>query len=547
MTAVDQLASLSWCPGGPERFRTPYADPGGAASGIVGWALEYVWPLNEWLDQLTGDKAAVASFSAQWDVASAQLSTTNVSCTQALAALDGMQGASVRAMRRSIEQVASTAQDASEWTEAVAAAVEVASQVVTALHDSVAGALSQLAGVAVSFGDLLLSPPWEYWEKIRAFTTHVDGLVGEIEGLLDAMIDVFSDLDRLLNALVPLIDEAMDALRRFASRLAGSRLLGTLLGASFGALLGPGGLIGGIVGGLLGFEASGIVSDLLADTPAVTELGPDGLTAEQRAAYDRARDCTELGSLEDFVTQNGHTDDMGKTDRSVVDVKLVEDADGNQHYVVSLPSTQDWNALEPVLGQGWAGFLDDYPATNDLDTNIALMLSDHPELATQYQRAVYETMRQAGVPPGAPVVYSGFSQGGIMAAAMASDTDSPYTTTAIVTTGAPVDRFDIPDSVRVVSFAHRSDPVPQLDDYMDAAGRVIPGGSSLRQGNEDTTIGLDDPTPTAPGGDAPSVHSVDGYTQSVREWEAQNPEEAAEVIDLVGGEVVDHQIYTFGE
>ncbi len=268
----------------------------------------------------------------------------------------------------------------------------------------------------------------------------------------------------------------------------------------------------------------------------------------------------DLSSLEDFVSQNGFTDQMGGQDRTVIDIKKVIGADGREHWVVSLPSTQDWNIGKGIFNsEQWADALADYPATNDLDTNIALMLADHPELATQYQRGVYEAMRQAGIPAGAPVVYTGFSQGGIMSASLAADTHSPYRPIGIVTTGAPVDRFDIPDSVEVVAFAHRSDPVAAIDDVMDDLGRgaqasgivtgnplLTYGGGLLVKGHaHDATMMVDDPT--AIDGAVPSVHSVDGYRQSVAEWEAAHPDEARAAIALVGGEVVDHQTYAFQE
>ena len=82
--------------------------------------------------------------------------------------------------------------------------------------------------------------------------------------------------------------------------------------------------------------------------------------------------------------------------------------DGSLHWVVSLPSTQAWELSGP------AG------AMNDRDNNVSLML-DNPLLRTQYERMVRDAMQHAGVPQGADVVLTGFSQGGIMAANLAAD------------------------------------------------------------------------------------------------------------------------------
>ncbi len=529
MNAVASLGATSWAPGGAARFTTAYA--GGPAVRIASWALEYMWPLDAWLDGLVGDPGEVEALAARWNAAGRELVFTVATCDAALEDIVDMQGKSVRALRRVTGDLAEVAQHVSQWTEAVAASLSLASQIVTALHSSVAGALSELAKIVVALFDVAeaFTDPLEYWDRVARLTEHVDAFVAEIEQLIYAMFDTLGELDRLLKALVPLIGEAATALRELMSQFADTsgRINLTIGGMVFGSSYG---LLGLAAGAVLGNTAAGIASDLLASDPTVTELDRDDLTAQQAEAWDEALACERLDTLTDFVRENGNTDSMGKRDRSVVDIKLVEDPDGSQHYVVSLPSTQDWNLIQ--------GALADYPATNDLDTNVALMLSDHPEFATQYQRGVYEAMRQAGVPEGAPVVYSGFSQGGIMAANLAADRNSPYDTVAILTTGAPVDGFDIPDSVEVVSFAQRGDPVPLIDEMMD------PLGPSFQK----WTIPLENAT-DAEGrpGSLMDIHSSTGYAQAVAAWEAANPAEAQRVASMVGGTVVDHQIYTFEE
>ncbi len=73
-------------------------------------------------------------------------------------------------------------------------------------------------------------------------------------------------------------------------------------------------------------------------------------------------------------------------------------------------------------------------------------------------------MAKAGIQPG-PVLLTGHSQGGITAASLASDPAfmSRYNVTDIVTGGSPIGRFDIPESVNVLSIEHTQDPVPRLD------------------------------------------------------------------------------------
>jgi len=579
------LSTTSWCPGGAGAFSTTFSSSSGRAAGFVGWLLEYVYPLNEWVDQLVGDEAQVAQLSHEWSAASRSLDTVVTDCASALSALDGQQGKSIRALRHALEVVRDTSTDASEWSLASARSLQLASEIVDALHQAVVGALSELAGIAASLFDIGFSlsslNPIDKWNKLRNFVDHVDRFVRVVEDLLERMFDAFDELISLLQALRPLIDEAIAGLRELLSRVVDAAgmpigaLVGTGLGSFGGALLGApfgpigmlggsflGGLVGGTGGAVLGDTFAGVASDWLASDPAVTEfdpLGPD-VPPDAREAYLQAMGSRHLSSLTDFIHNDGYADTMGGSDRTVVDVKKVIGADGTEHWVVALPSTQDWNMLRGVMGGDWDNILADYPATNDLDTNVALMLVDHPELATQYQRGVYEAMRQAGVPEGAPVVYSGFSQGGILSAALAADTHSAYSPIGVVAIGAPVDRFDIPSNVNVVAFAHHSDPVAKLDEVLDTVGQgaqayglgtgnpvaVGIGGTLLKGVDHDATIPLPDPSIEVKG-KVPSVHSIDGYSQSVNAWEVANPDAARDMVDLLGGTVVDHQVYTFKE
>ena len=69
MTASDICAPLrdgSWSRGGAGAFSTGFSDPGGTVASFVSWALEYVSPLNDWLDELTGNEGRVSSFAATW-------------------------------------------------------------------------------------------------------------------------------------------------------------------------------------------------------------------------------------------------------------------------------------------------------------------------------------------------------------------------------------------------------------------------------------------------------------------------------------------------
>ena len=154
---------------------------------------------------------------------------------------------------------------------------------------------------------------------------------------------------------------------------------------------------------------------------------------------------------------------MGKQDETVVEVVQVMNPDGtpaldengNPIWRVTLPSTQDWQIppLTPGLG--------DHGGVNDLGSNLALILT--PDQQAAYERAVLVAMREAGIGPSDSVMLVGWSQGGILAGAIASDPNSGFNVRAIAVAGAPIDHMQIPDSVAVLAFQHDGDHVPRLD------------------------------------------------------------------------------------
>jgi hypothetical protein len=217
--------------------------------------------------------------------------------------------------------------------------------------------------------------------------------------------------------------------------------IGSLLGGPAGGLLLPLVLSGGrwptssyedAVGGLL--HAGGLLG-LLQDTGsagAASGREVDGAHAP-RSVQDVFREQRDLG-------------DEGNEGQ--VQITQVTGADGTRSWIVQIPGTQEWG---PVRGAN--------PV--DLTTNVRLMAGD----ATLLQVRVADAMRRAGVHAGEPVMLTGHSQGGIAAAALASDAAfrAEFAVRAVVTGGAPIARFAVPDDVAVLALEHRQDAVPMLD------------------------------------------------------------------------------------
>jgi len=145
---------------------------------------------------------------------------------------------------------------------------------------------------------------------------------------------------------------------------------------------------------------------------------------------------------------------------------------GGSAWMVQIPGTQEWS---PEASAN--------PA--DLTTNLHLMAQNQ----TASMAAIESAMRQAGVGADDPVMLTGHSQGGITAASLASDDrfTSRYSVTHVVTGGSPVARFDIPDSVQVLSLEHHQDPVPRLE------GQANPDRSNWTTVTRDVSGSVSDP------------------------------------------------------
>lgn len=489
----------------------PTSGPGGDSCadipGIAGVVMKYVKPLRDWFDDLLGDSAQVAGFASTWEDAERTLRQLQPELTAGRAALADLDGRTVRALRERYEDLLTISQDASEWTGATAAALRMASRIVDATRSFICDFLVQLSKLADDMFSFTLNP-LKAAGRVKDFAKSAFKFVESAGQLVQDLLDALFALASLIQKLMPIVAEGLEKLREIIAHMA--PIAGGLLG---GLLLGPAGFIGGTLIG-------GAIENFLQGSADVEELDPGTLTEDQRKAWEKSQGVTELDSLAGLVSVNGTTDAMGGADATVIDVKKVVAADGTEHWVVSLPSTQDWQL------PGETG------AMNDRDSNIALML-DNPLLRTAYERAVLEAMRDAGIPEGGDVVLTGFSQGGIMAANLASDSSFPYNTVGVVTNGSPIDTFDIPTHIPVYAFQHANDAVPMLD------GSVVGGSPS----NVHQIV-------LPPESDPIAAHNNNNYVTSIKNWEQQyiqthgSPPPGSE---LFGGEVVDHSVFTASE
>lgn len=123
--------------------------------------------------------------------------------------------------------------------------------------------------------------------------------------------------------------------------------------------------------------------------------------------------------------------------------------DGVTSLVVQVPGTEDWDPNR--TGN-----------TVDMTTNTWAMTGADTVMQQQVIAAIE---RAQAAHPGAAVMLTGHSQGGIVAATLAADPAlvERLNITSLVTGGSPIARMPIDPSVSVLSVEHVQDPVPMLD------------------------------------------------------------------------------------
>lgn len=166
-------------------------------------------------------------------------------------------------------------------------------------------------------------------------------------------------------------------------------------------------------------------------------------------------------TVADLVANDGPTSGEGK-----VRVTRIVGPGGQAAWVVDIPGT---STFDPRAGS----------APFDLTSAVAISARRETLTTQAVTTALADAQRRMGGPRSReePVLFSGHSQGGMTAAALAADPRVRARfpgVTHVVTSGAPVARSGVGRDVSVLSLEHRQDPVAGLDgrDNPDRAGWV---------------------------------------------------------------------------
>lgn len=187
------------------------SDPIGTLISMgLGWALEWVWPFNELFNALAGDAAQVEANAQTWEnvavalgAAGAQLEEDTTTC------LSDMAGDTVEAIRTSAGGVAEHVQAASQWAQAMADGLRMASGIVQVVHDVVRQAISDLIGTicsvaieeACTLGLATALVIEQITTRVAALSTHVFEAIGHLKTAFSSFHGLLSELGRLWNTL----------------------------------------------------------------------------------------------------------------------------------------------------------------------------------------------------------------------------------------------------------------------------------------------------------------------------------------------------------
>lgn len=202
-----------------------------------------------------------------------------------------------------------------------------------------------------------------------------------------------------------------------------------------------------------------------------------------------------VGQRDARDTLSGDASDPADIVRDIGSLSAQASDDGATHVAIrSIVEHGERRWLVEIHGTKSFAFGGSNPS--DMLTN-SLALSGRSQL----EDAVLRAMDDAGIPPGERVMLAGHSQGGIVAAALASEpaTRRRFNVTEVFTVASPVDHFRYPPEVQVTSVQHTGDLVPRLDAV-----------SSHHTPNHHTYT-VDRPA----GSDIGERHGTDGYVHTV--------------------------------
>lgn len=165
-------------------------------------ALEYVYPLNKWMNELTGDSAQVNGIGASWQSVSESLSSVADELeSSAQSAMAQMSGESVSAYLMRQGQVVNATRGVAGTASKFGNAVATVATLVKRVHDLICAVISELVGIAVdaaanawwTVGTSLVKAAKEIMARAKEWASQIKNILTMVEtafNAIKAMVDM---------------------------------------------------------------------------------------------------------------------------------------------------------------------------------------------------------------------------------------------------------------------------------------------------------------------------------------------------------------------
>lgn len=173
-------------------------------------ALDYVYPLNMWMNQLTGDSAQVNGIGVSWQSVSESLSSIADELeSSGQSAMAEMSGESVSAYLMRQGQVVNATRGVAGTSSKFGNAVATVATLVKKVHDLICAVVSELVGIAANAAwKAPLTLGYALWEACKEIAARAVEWASEIKNILTMVENAFN----AIKAMVDMIGTAMSNL-----------------------------------------------------------------------------------------------------------------------------------------------------------------------------------------------------------------------------------------------------------------------------------------------------------------------------------------------
>lgn len=189
------------------------SDPiGSLLSAGLGWLIDHLSPLNQWLEDLTGDADQVRAFAQTWSNISGQLDGAAQELSGKVAAdLADIRGQAADTYRSLMNDAGGHIEAASGWASGISAAFAIAAEIVQVVHDLVRDALADLVGAIISWvAELAFTFGLATPLVVEQVATRVASLATQLGTNITSLLRSLKNLGSLLESLKTLFKRAKD-------------------------------------------------------------------------------------------------------------------------------------------------------------------------------------------------------------------------------------------------------------------------------------------------------------------------------------------------